>query len=270
MSLFEKAREVLGPLRARMVWSGLVRKARSRGIPVEDLRGVRGFLGLEPCVSPIPLQQPDNYFPGLPTQAWHRVEDFPWTRQLEENFPQIRAELNAVTPGAQFHDHETALGVAGQWRVYYLYYVGRRVDAHCRQCPRTAQLIESIPGHEVGLAYFSRLQPGAHLNAHCGSRNTALRCHLGLRIPEGCEIRVGSETRGWTEGKCMMFDDSIEHEVWNRSNQNRYVLILDSFHPDLAANEKWALNEINQSSWMARQRFRRMQSKIAANSAPGT
>ena len=85
----------------------------------------------------------------------------------------------------------------------------------------------------MGSAYFSRLAPGTHLNAHCGPTNARLRLHLGLVVPDGCSIRVGDEVRTWVEGRCLLFDDSFEHEVWNNATSERLVLIVDVWHPDL-------------------------------------
>ena len=48
---------------------------------------------------------------------------------------------------------------------------------------------------------------------------------------------VDEETRCWEEGKCLWFDDSFEHEVWNQSEENRLVLICDMWHPDLNDDE---------------------------------
>lgn len=36
---------------------------------------------------------------------------------------------------------------------------------------------------------------------------------LSLQVPPGCRIRVGREWRSWHPGRCLVFDDSYEHEV---------------------------------------------------------
>ena len=65
-----------------------------------------------------------------------------------------------------------------------------------------------------------------------------VRCHLGLQIPAGeCGLRVGKETRRWQEGRSIVFDDFYEHEVWNRTAEDRIVLIVDLWHPDLTPRE---------------------------------
>jgi aspartyl/asparaginyl beta-hydroxylase (cupin superfamily) len=54
-----------------------------------------------------------------------------------------------------------------------------------------------------------------------------------LEVPSNCRIRVGDEERSWAEGDVLIFDDSFEHEVWNDSDRERIVLIIDIWHPDL-------------------------------------
>jgi beta-hydroxylase len=44
-------------------------------------------------------------------------------------------------------------------------------------------------------------------------------------------MRVGSEARSWREGECMIFDDTIEHEAWNRAGHARVVLLFDFLRP---------------------------------------
>jgi len=62
--------------------------------------------------------------------------------------------------------------------------------------------------------------------------------HLGLIVPEGCGFRVGGETREWRVGEAFVFDDTIEHEAWNRSNEDRAVLIIDVWNPHLSEHER--------------------------------
>ncbi len=68
--------------------------------------------------------------------------------------------------------------------------------------------------------------------------NAKLTLHLPLAIPEGdTAIRVASSARGWTEGRVLVFDDSYEHEAWNRTSRRRAVLLLTAYHPDLSLDE---------------------------------
>ncbi|MBC7881275.1 MAG: aspartyl/asparaginyl beta-hydroxylase domain-containing protein, partial [Anaerolineae bacterium] len=73
-----------------------------------------------------------------------------------------------------------------------------------------------------------------HIPAHCGVSKGVLRYHLGLIVPaEGdqCCIRVDNEIRSWSEGKSLIFDDTFEHEVWNRDPRRRVVLMIDTLRP---------------------------------------
>jgi len=82
------------------------------------------------------------------------------------------------------------------------------------------------------------LKAGAHIGAHTGMYNTRLLCHLPLIVPPGCRFRVGNEVREWEVGKLMIFDDTIEHEAWNDSAEDRVVLIFDIWRPELTEEEK--------------------------------
>ena len=46
------------------------------------------------------------------------------------------------------------------------------------------------------------------------------------------------ETRSWVKGEAFVFDDTIEHEAWNRSSQDRAVLIVDVWNPHLSEHER--------------------------------
>jgi aspartyl/asparaginyl beta-hydroxylase (cupin superfamily) len=84
---------------------------------------------------------------------------------------------------------------------------------------------------------FSLLKPQTHIPPHHGMLNTRLIAHLPLIVPEGCAMRVGDETRAWQTGKLALFDDSVEHEAWNKSDQTRVVLLFDVARPELDATE---------------------------------
>lgn len=220
-----------------------------KGINPRSLHRVEEYLrislGLRHPLYTQELQRPKHYFPGLIPKPWHEPEDYEWAAVLENKYETIKNEFSQIYSPERFRLQHQGLTDIGQWDVYYLYYSGRKAKDNCLRCPQTTQLIESISGvSNAGLAYFSVLSGGSHIAPHCGPLNTRLRCHLGLEVPEACHIRVGTETRSWEEGKCLVFDDSFEHEVWNQSNNLRAVLIIDFWHPDLTTSEIWALEQI--------------------------
>ena len=49
---------------------------------------------------------------------------------------------------------------------------------------------------------------------------------------------MGADQRGWTVGEILVFDDTIEHEARNDSDELRVVLIFDVWNPLLSAAER--------------------------------
>ena len=106
------------------------------------------------------------------------------------------------------------------------------MEKNCSLCPRTTESLESIPGLQT--AWFSILSPRYHVPRHKGVTRGILTCHLGLMVPpekEQCRIEVKGEARHWEEGRALVFDDGMRHEVWNNSDQDRVVLLIQFTRP---------------------------------------
>ena len=94
---------------------------------------------------------------------------------------------------------------------------------------------------------FAKQKPGTGVDAHSDGRNFILTAHVGLKIPkekDKCWISVAGERRSWEENKVLLFDTSFMHETANESDEERYVLIIDFWHPDLTTAECEALTFI--------------------------
>jgi aspartate beta-hydroxylase len=91
---------------------------------------------------------------------------------------------------------------------------------------------------------YSVFTPGTHLLPHKGVTNTRLVGHLPLIIPDDCALSVGGEVHVWKPGKVVVFDDTYEHEAWNRSGQTRVVMIFDVWHPHLTEAERVAVTDL--------------------------
>lgn len=254
-------------LKQGLLWLLIHGQARGAGIDARSLKRfdqyVRIILGLESPKDQAPGQQTQNYFPGLSAKPWHDPAAFSWIATLEESAQTIKDEfVRNVSPG-ELYSKTSGLNDTGQWSLFYLYLHGRRVEENCRRCPETVRAVESLPLAATGETVFSFLTASTHIQAHCGKTNARLRCQLPLLIPPGSEIRVGTETRSWEQGKCLLFDDSFEHEVWTPPDAARIVLIVDVWHPDLTDVEIWALRQLMNLSFSAR-RFRRRIRKNAS------
>ena len=97
------------------------------------------------------------------------------------------------------------------------------------------------------MALYSVLEPGTHIAPHYGLLNTRLICHIPLILPPDCALRVGGETRPWQAGEALVFDDSFEHEAWNRSDRRRVVLLFEIWRPEISEAERSALTTIFES-----------------------
>jgi aspartate beta-hydroxylase len=221
---------------------------------------VLAFVG-GPQQRPDALQRPSFlYFPGLSTKPFYERDEVPESRVLEAAAPAVLAEYSTLlAQAAEFPPYVQApeqqdpqqwreLNNSLAWSAYHLYRNSERSAEACEACPETARVVESlalarIPGHAPEV-FFSVLKPGTHIPPHFGLGNYKLAMHLPLVLPGDCSIRVGNETRSWEEGKCLIFDDSFQHEAWNRSGQPRVVLILDVWHPELHEHERAALSAV--------------------------
>ena len=200
----------------------------------------------------------DFSFPGLAEREFHPRRLFPWLEELEAATDDIEAELHAVmaaeraelVPYIQYDDHLPMaqwkpLNRNPDWTALHLLQNGRTVEANAQHCPNTIALLRNLPQPAIAgaspNAMFSLLKPGAHIPPHVGVNNTRLVCHLPLQVPQGCWFRVGAETRFWQRGEAFVFDDTIEHEALNPSEELRVVFIFDVWHPDLNVVEREAV-----------------------------
>jgi aspartyl/asparaginyl beta-hydroxylase (cupin superfamily) len=205
------------------------------------------------------------HFPELAEREFHPRRLFPWIDDLEAATATIANELEAVmqaeraelVPYIQYDDHLPLdqwrpLNRNSDWTAVHLWRNGERIDANARHCPATMAFLQQVPQPAIGgagpNAMFSLLAPQTSIPAHVGVNNARLVCHLPLVVPEGCWFRVGSETRFWKRGEAFVFDDTIEHEALNPSDQLRVVFIFDIWHPDLTEVERDAVTALIEAS----------------------
>jgi beta-hydroxylase len=132
----------------------------------------------------------------------------------------------------QISRNQKKISKGDNWKTFCLYGFGARIDNNCARCPETARLLDNVPGLQN--AMYSILAPGYHIPPHRGPTKAIIRSHLGLKIPQKrkqCWIRVDNEILHWEEGKCIVFDDSFEHEVYNNTDEDRVVLFFDVIRP---------------------------------------
>lgn len=163
--------------------------------------------------------------------AFRDPRAFAFVAPLEARYDAIAAELDALSPDDDFVPSPDSLTTVADgydetgWSWFPLFGEGEAPERHRLRCPATARACAAVPG--LVNAGFSLLRPGTHLYPHRGELEGVLRCHLALRVPCGdVAIRIGGETRGWEAGRCLVFDDTYEHEAWNRGASERVVLLV--------------------------------------------
>ena len=197
-------------------------------------------------------------YPGLRELEFHDRDAFPWLADLETQTGMITHEMEQaaaatsaeLVPYVQYAENEPLaqwrdLNFNRDWTAIHLIDRGRVVEANAALCPGTMALLEGYPQPWIegcgANAMFSLLAPQTVIPAHVGVANFRLLCHLPLVIPGRCWFRVGGELRQWERGTGWIFDDSIEHEAANETDQLRVIMIFDLWHPDLSPAEQSAI-----------------------------
>ena len=204
---------------------------------------------------PYPSVCSQLHVPRLPAIPFYERSDFEWVDALEASTPAIKAELMTVMDAAQGEfkpyiayqpgtpvNQWQELNHSKRWSSYFLWRHGQQVAEHLVKCPETAKALGAVEMAEIGglcpNAMFSVLAPHTRIPPHHGETNARLIVHLPLVVPEHCLYRVGFEQRRWKVGEVLIFDDSIEHEARNDSDEVRVVLIFDVWNPLLSAGER--------------------------------
>jgi aspartate beta-hydroxylase len=213
---------------------------------------VAAFLGKKRIYNAQPTM---THFPRLPAICFFERRDFPWIGAVEAATADMRDELGALLASApqQFipyvnHAPQSPLGQwselnsSQRWSALFLHQDGEAFGDNIARCPRTMAALSQVPLLQIPgrapTAFFSRLEPRTRIPPHTGSSNTRLTVHIPLIVPQGCGFRVGAEVREWRPGTALIFDDTIEHEAWNDSDQLRVVFIFDVWNPLLTHAER--------------------------------
>ncbi len=194
------------------------------------------------------------HVPRLPAIPFYDTKDFPWVASLEAQSQEIVSELithlpkldnlsvpyvayDAGVPINQWVDLNHSL----RWSAVFFYKNGQEDNASHKAFPKISAILKDLPLAKIDgfcpNVMLSTLAPKSAIPPHTGETNARLVVHLPLIVPERCRYRVGNEWRIWEVGKALIFDDSIEHEAINDSDEPRVVLIFDIWNPLLSEVE---------------------------------
>jgi len=193
--------------------------------------------------------------PRLPAIPFFDRALFPWAEALESKTEIILHELRALLAAGQHGfapyisykpgepmNQWAELNRSDRWSAFQLFKHGAQVQENCARCPETMKALTQVDvAHLAGFCpnvMFSVLAPKTRIPPHTGESNVRCVAHLPLIVPEHCRYRVGFEERRWEVGKLLFFDDTIEHEACNDSDEPRVVLIFDIWNPLLSLAER--------------------------------
>jgi beta-hydroxylase len=176
-------------------------------------------------------------FSAIPNKPYVAVDRFPELEALRRHADVIRAEGLALMAHAKMKspDQKDDAGfnsfAKSGWKRFYLKWYGDAHPSARRLCPRTTELLASIPN--VSAAMFTALPPGAVLNPHKDPYAGSMRYHLGLLTPndDGCYIEVDGKPYSWRDGQDVIFDETFIHKAENRTDVERLILFCDVERP---------------------------------------
>jgi aspartate beta-hydroxylase len=211
-----------------------------------------------------PRQKPRFFFiPDLPCSPYLDPDSQPWSGLMREAYPDIRSEALDLLRGTEGFEDFVRLrkgdrmdnylgGGHPSWEAYFFFRHGKRFDSNHARCPLTSTALGSIELCDIAdhapEICFSLLAPGTHILPHYGVTNARVVMHLPLLVPPDCALNlVGAGEHAWREGELVMFDDTFQHEAWNRSTTPRLILLMDCWNPALTAVERKAVTRLIES-----------------------
>lgn len=184
--------------------------------------------------------------PGLAARPWWSREQCGRLTEMivafEEARPQICREIVGIDPslmGVPYDHLSVDPEVIRGWKNLFFFRDYRADEDLLAKVPSIKAIADRFGPEQLDRfeLFLSVLEPGTHIPAHFGGANVKLTLHLPLWIPEGdCALRVDAEARRWKD-EMVIFDDTFDHEAWNRTGQPRAVLLLKAYHPELSVEE---------------------------------
>lgn len=196
-------------------------------------------LGCNHCIGSL-----DPIAPFFPTSLIEGVHD------VAKNYSIIVSELSAVRRRIRTETKEFIY--TGTWRSVNLWDSGSLDSLPATQLfPETMKLLMNIrlfrDMHRRALngtifksfiVRISLLKPGTVILPHFGLTNTRLRLQIPLEFADGdLFIYAHDERRKWSLGEALILNDSYIHGVYNNTNSDRVVLLIDLPHPDASLDQ---------------------------------
>eukprot|EP00903_Cladosiphon_okamuranus_P014637 g13572.t1 len=198
-----------------------------------------------------------EYIPNLTSQPWWEPETFPWAKQLEEASPIIQEEYRALRSQqeseSEFKNSKEGGYTSQGWT--HIPLINAREPAELYESqrahfPKTLKILKDLGILQNARAVLvGRQRPMSGIKMHSDGSNVIITCHLGLDIPgdDQCLMWVGvdMERRAWRNNKLLCMDTSYLHWTRNNTEEERIILLVMVWHPDLTPKEQQVLEYLD-------------------------
>jgi aspartyl/asparaginyl beta-hydroxylase (cupin superfamily) len=175
--------------------------------------------------------------------------DEKWYNNLEPKIDNFHSEaLNLIQNIDDFlpYFEDDIQQPKNTWKTLGLLRWGLANKSKLKTIPILHAYIQNHP--EIVGCFISKIEAQAKIKEHSGMTNANYRCHLGLIVPsenpDVLGIQVKNHTAGWAEKKLLVFIDANKHHAWNKTNEDRYVMIFDVIRPEFLAKKTFVLSRI--------------------------
>lgn len=160
-------------------------------------------------------------------KAFYEAHSVDFLKDLEAAYPAIKKEFLETTTSKDYQQMRLKTIYNTGWSTFGLRWFRRDLKEGHTKCPVFSSLVKEYDDLIESIG-FSIMAPGTIIYPHVGFTDSVLRCHLGIEVPEGdCCIRVDKHYRKWQEGAAFIFDDTLEHEAWNKTTHQRIIVLAD-------------------------------------------
>lgn len=189
-----------------------------------------------------------------PEPSFFDISDKRWKNLLEDNHTVILNELQRIVDDQNAnivpYFNETLASKPESWTVFPLIFWNKPYPENCEKAKETIGIISQIKG--VTSCGFSILKANSRIKPHYGDSNVMYRCHLTLKTPGELPqigFRVKDKTISWQTGKLIAFCDAHQHEVWNNTSEDRWILIVDILREEFVSEKESICKYVRATLW---------------------
>lgn len=157
-------------------------------------------------------------------------------RLLRKHHDQVMIEINTLIDrgytGMPMGELDPVQGRAfrnrggRQWRPIWVKFIDTWAGT-AEHLPTLRRIVEKM-GDDVLLLHVSVFWGQVDLPPHQGVSKGVYRYHYGLEIPEGdTGMLIDNIPFRWLTGEGYIWDDTLMHSSWNRTNARRMVIFAD-------------------------------------------